>query len=75
MSDTYSIIVSPHSLPETVKQYRKLDDQIITRLNRAQAQLRDQSRISRSVDAAAGVEGMCLHLWEEMMGELPSPNP
>jgi hypothetical protein len=54
---------------DTVKQYRKLDDQIITRLNRAQAQLRDQSRTSRSVDVAAGVEGMCLHLWEEMMGE------
>ncbi|KAK1926500.1 caffeine-induced death protein 2-domain-containing protein [Papiliotrema laurentii] len=51
---------------ETVRQYRKLDDQIITRLNRAQAQLRDQSRTASSSNSK-GVEGMCLGLWEEMM--------
>jgi hypothetical protein len=58
-----------------VRQYRRLDDQIITRLNRAQAQLRDQSRViptggssSGSADTS-GVDGMCLHVWNEMMGE------
>ncbi|ORX34499.1 caffeine-induced death protein 2-domain-containing protein [Kockovaella imperatae] len=49
-----------------VKQYRRLDDQIITRLNRAQAQLRDQSRISGS-EQSSDMQGMCLNLWHEMM--------
>ncbi|ODO09063.1 hypothetical protein I350_02662 [Cryptococcus amylolentus CBS 6273] len=56
---------------EIVRQYRKLDDQIIIRLNRAQAELRDQSRTlgsswipAKSMD---GAEGMCVKLWAEMM--------
>ena len=70
---------------DVVKQYRRLDDQIITRLNRAQAQLRDHSRLSSpgpsswsraggsSTGAATasleGVEGMCVRMWGEMMGQ------
>jgi hypothetical protein len=50
-----------------VKQYRKLDDQIITRLNRAQAQFRDQSRIASSSQSPVAPEAMCAHLWFEMM--------
>lgn len=58
-----------------LRQYRKLDDQIITRLNRASAQLRDQSRVltkagsSSTTTAASGIDGMCLNIWNEMMGE------
>lgn len=71
--------------PDMVRQYRKLDDQIITRLNRANAQLRDQNRVggiaggssrgygSSSIvsDPAArdGIEGMCTRMWSEMMCE------
>lgn len=70
---------------DMVRQYRKLDDQIITRLNRASAQLRDQDRLggvgsgsSRSysssssiTDPAArdGIEGICTKMWSEMMCE------
>lgn len=55
-----------------VKQYRKLDDQIITRLNRAQAQYRDQSRIASSSKVqGSGNEQMCSTLWFEMMCKLP----
>ncbi|KAK8846834.1 hypothetical protein IAR55_005922 [Kwoniella newhampshirensis] len=58
---------------DIVRQYRKLDDQIITRLNRAQAELRDQSRSSSGSSSRHGValldgaEGMCARLWGEMM--------
>jgi hypothetical protein len=47
-----------------VRQYRKLDDQVVTRLNRAQAQLRDEARIGKG----ASPEGMCAKMWTEMMG-------
>ncbi|WWD22106.1 hypothetical protein CI109_106595 [Kwoniella shandongensis] len=58
---------------DIVRQYRRLDDQIITRLNRAQAELRDRSRTLPSSSARSGVanldgaEGMCVRLWGEMM--------
>jgi hypothetical protein len=57
---------------EMVRQYRKLDDQIITRLNRAQAQYRDQFRTastpsSSSKSTTTGPQGMCADLWYEMM--------
>ncbi|WVR04555.1 hypothetical protein IAU60_001562 [Kwoniella sp. DSM 27419] len=54
---------------EIVRQYRKLDDQIIIRLNRAQAQLRDQDRIGQGSGegSSSGVEAMCFRLWNEMM--------
>ncbi|WVF69916.1 hypothetical protein IAT40_004700 [Kwoniella sp. CBS 6097] len=55
---------------DIVRQYRKLDDQIIIRLNRAQAQLRDQDRISggdKSLGTSSGAEAMCIKMWSEMM--------
>ncbi|WVQ74055.1 hypothetical protein IAR50_003638 [Cryptococcus sp. DSM 104548] len=58
---------------DIVRQYRKLDDQIIIRLNRAHAELRDQTRTSGSSWIPAGTksmdsaEGMCAKLWAEMM--------
>ncbi len=45
-----SALINSLILPDMVKQYRKLDDQIIVRLNRAAAQLRDQDRLSRPVN-------------------------
>ncbi|WVW78571.1 hypothetical protein I302_100527 [Kwoniella bestiolae CBS 10118] len=50
---------------DIVRQYRKLDDQIIIRLNRAQAQLRDQDRLG--VEHMKGSEGMCTKIWSEIM--------
>lgn len=70
---------------DMVKQYRRLDDQIITRLNRASAQLRDQSRLSGSgpsswsrgrgagAETLDGAEGMCVRIWGEMMGQCNLP--
>ncbi|TYJ56333.1 hypothetical protein B9479_003025 [Cryptococcus floricola] len=62
---------------DIVRQYRKLDDQIIIRLNRAQAELRDQSRTSGSswipAKSMDGAEGMCVKLWAEMMGQPIAP--
>ncbi|KAE8538286.1 hypothetical protein D1P53_005628 [Cryptococcus gattii VGV] len=59
---------------DIVRQYRKLDDQIIIRLNRAQAELRDRARtsnegswISGGVKSMEGAEGMCVKMWSEMM--------
>ncbi|OCF58909.1 hypothetical protein L486_03402 [Kwoniella mangroviensis CBS 10435] len=54
---------------DIVRQYRKLDDQIIIRLNRAQAQLRDQDRLGSGsgVEHMNGSEGMCAKIWTEIM--------
>ncbi|EKD05569.1 hypothetical protein A1Q2_00131 [Trichosporon asahii var. asahii CBS 8904] len=46
-----------------VRQYRKLDDQVVTRLNRAQAQLRDEVRQGKGDSP----DGMCAKMWAEMM--------
>lgn len=54
---------------DIMRQYRKLDDQIITRLNRAAVQLRDQSRLAGPSHAPEGPDGMCLKMWQEMMSE------
>ncbi|KAK4689833.1 hypothetical protein P7C73_g296, partial [Tremellales sp. Uapishka_1] len=55
-----------------IKQYRKLDDQVIIRLNRAQAQLRDQSRIAKT--SSDGNAAMCLTIWNEIMCQSRSPS-
>jgi len=64
---------------DIVKQYRQFDDQIITRLNRASAQLRDQERTSSAGSSSSrsrwwsrsadddGIEAMCAKMWGEMM--------
>lgn len=64
-------------MTDIVRQYRKLDDQIIIRLNRAQAELRDRARTSNEgswigggVKSMEGAEGMCVKMWGEMMGML-----
>lgn len=68
----YGALLKSADCVEMVKQYRKLDDQIITRLNRAQAQFRDQARAgpSSSTSRQNGPEAMCANLWREMMCEL-----
>ncbi|KAL1408964.1 hypothetical protein Q8F55_005781 [Vanrija albida] len=48
---------------DVVRQYRKLDDQVVTRLNRAQAQLRDEARVGKGGSS----EGMCAKMWTEMI--------
>lgn len=48
-----------------VRQYRKLDDQVVTRLNRAQAQLRDEVRQGKGDSP----DGVCAKMWAEMMSE------
>lgn len=50
---------------DIVREYRKLDDQVVTRLNRAAAQLRDEERLGKG----GSPEGMCAQMWAEMMGE------
>jgi len=70
----HSILTAPLRSPrlhpgisptDIVRQYRKLDDQVVTRLNRAQAQLRDEARAGKG----SSPEGMCAKMWSEMMGE------
>ncbi|WVQ84163.1 hypothetical protein IAT38_006310 [Cryptococcus sp. DSM 104549] len=59
---------------DIVRQYRKLDDQIIIRLNRASAELRDLDRTRSSSSSSwrgskplESSEGMCVRMWGEMM--------
>lgn len=58
----YPPLTLSHS--DIVREYRKLDDQVVTRLNRAQAQLRDEARVGKG----GSPEGMCAKMWSEMMG-------
>lgn len=61
---------SPCSLSETdiLREYRRLDDTITMRLNRANAAMRDQQR-----EHDAGRENIqnqaCAYLWRELVGE------
>ena len=62
------------SLTDILKEYRKLDDTITTRLNRATALARDQERTSgQSVENAQGQA--CLSVWRELTGAFPYPYP
>jgi len=51
---------------DVMKQYRKLDDTIIIRLNRASAQLSDNNR-THHLPTTSGSEESCLLLWREMI--------
>lgn len=53
---------------DLMREYRKLDDTIIIRLNRSNAARRDNNRIS-GLEPTSGTDATCLKLWREMMGE------
>jgi hypothetical protein len=57
---------SIHSL-ELLKEYRKLDDTVTTRINRTTAQFRDRDRLGASGKGSVQ-EQACAYLWKELVG-------
>ena len=55
-----------------MNQYRKLDDTINMRLNRATAQYRDRER-SGAAGRGDVEEQACAHVWRELVGAPPKP--
>ncbi|SRR5216684_1997954 len=66
------ILLSPPSfhtfaLLEVLKEYRKLDDAVTTRINRTTAQFRDRDRLGASGKGSVQ-EQACAYLWKELVG-------
>jgi len=57
----------PHS--EILREYRRLDDTITMRLNRANATMRDQERLRDTTGSMNVQDQACLSVWRELVGE------
>ncbi len=55
------------ALLEVLKEYRKLDDAVTTRINRTTAQFRDRDRLGASGKGSVQ-EQACAYLWKELVG-------
>jgi hypothetical protein len=60
------------SLLDILKEYRKLDDTIVMRLNRANANMRDKDRIQGLSGNASLQDQACESIWRELVGESPA---
>ncbi|KAF8812446.1 hypothetical protein BYT27DRAFT_7221084 [Phlegmacium glaucopus] len=69
-----TIRVSPltcHNLSvfkDILKEYRRLDDTIVMRLNRANATVRDHERVHRGTGVGTIQDQACASLWRELVG-------
>jgi len=52
---------------ELLKEYRKLDDTVTTRINRTTAQFRDRERLGANGKGSVQ-EQACAYLWKELVG-------
>ncbi|KAF9462637.1 caffeine-induced death protein 2-domain-containing protein [Collybia nuda] len=53
---------------DILKEYRRLDDTIVMRLNRANATMRDQERLQDHINTTNVQEQACLNMWRELVG-------
>jgi len=65
---------------EILREYRKLDDTITMRLNRANAAMRDQERTQDGLGGENVQNQACAYIWRELVGQsiptnLPRPYP
>jgi hypothetical protein len=75
------IYASPSSRPgddelpiiELLREYRKLDDSVMMRINRTNAQFRDRDRLLGASGKGNVQEEACAHLWQELVGALEKP--
>ncbi|KAF9534338.1 caffeine-induced death protein 2-domain-containing protein [Crepidotus variabilis] len=52
---------------DILKEYRKLDDTIVMRLNRANARMRDQDRVQTLNENQTLQDQACDHIWRELV--------
>ena len=58
-----------HSIPiDILREYRRLDDTILMRLNRANAVVRDHERMHRETGGGSVQDQACASLWRELVG-------
>ncbi|KAJ7129690.1 caffeine-induced death protein 2-domain-containing protein [Mycena epipterygia] len=55
------------SFKDLLREYRKLDDSIVIRLNRENAMVRDQERISGRAGKGTVQDQACANLWQELV--------
>lgn len=55
--------------PDILKEYRRLDDTIVMRLNRANAAMRDQDRMHGLREGNSLQDQACEYIWRELVGE------
>lgn len=55
--------------PDILKEYRRLDDTIVMRLNRANAAMRDQERMHGLREGNSLQDQACEYIWRELVGE------
>lgn len=65
----FSLNMSQILPSEILREYRRLDDTITMRLNRANATMRDQERMRDSTGNGNVQEQACLSMWRELVGE------
>ena len=53
---------------DILKEYRRLDDTILMRLNRANAAVRDHERVHRETGGGTVQDQACASLWRELVG-------
>ena len=61
------IHTSTYNSLELLKEYRKVDDAVTTRINRTTAQFRDRDRLGASGKGSVQ-EQACAYLWKELVG-------
>jgi hypothetical protein len=65
----YYQTLTHRSIPtDILKEYRRLDDTILMRLNRANAVARDHERIHRETGGGTVQDQACASLWRELVG-------
>jgi hypothetical protein len=53
--------------PDLLKEYRRLDDSILMRLNRTDAQFRDRDRLGAAGKGSVQDQS-CIYMWKELVG-------
>jgi hypothetical protein len=64
---THVIVCPLTRRPDLLKEYRRLDDSILMRLNRTDAQFRDRDRLGAAGKGSVQDQS-CIYMWKELVG-------
>jgi hypothetical protein len=70
MKCTFLVTQRWPTFAEILKEYRKLDDTIVMRLNRANARMRDHNRHQTTNGEQTLQDQACHNVWRELVGKL-----
>lgn len=69
ISDVFTVIDMIVYSSDILKEYRRLDDTIVMRLNRANAAMRDEDRIHGLTGNKSLQDQACEKIWRELVGK------